>query len=312
MRLPIINKHNKISTASFLKWYIIERIKGRGEKALKEIQWRFDKLDKNVKKIIIIALLSSGKEERAWVYKQLYDYWDNAFMNKIKEVFETYHETDCCSIIINYFPISYIQEHMDELYVCYDLLSLRLISDHVDFFPDWKRLFLGCPSSALPILELPDLKISDSEASDILYGTVHIFATIAFLGHDIDKYIKKRGEPVVPSALDIFSCLIDILVSKGCNQAVNKFYEWEKELYLTIKNSDTFIKFNEKGKTNKCGIMCITKKYYYRMLPDKYKSPTDSIIDWFEDDLSYVKKMEDINPNLTLLIDKLGLETTDY
>lgn len=58
--------------------------------------------------------------------------------------------------------------------------------------------------------------------------------------------------------------------------------------------------------------MCITKKYYYRMLPDKYKSPTDSIIDWFEDDLSYVKKMEDINPNLTLLIDKLGLSTTDY
>lgn len=312
MRLAILDKKKKITTASFMKWYIIEVKKGKGVEARKEIQQRFYALDRNDKKIIILALLSRGKEERALVYKQLYDYWDNAFMNKIKEVFETYHETDCCSLIINYFPISYIQEHMDELYVCYDLLSLRLISDHVDFFPDWKKLFLGCPSSALSILELPDLKISDSEASDILYGTVHIFATIAFFDHDIDKYIKKRGEPVVPSDLDIFSCLIDILVSKGCNQAVNKFYEWEKELYLTIKNSDTFIKYNEKGKSNKCGIMCITKKYYYRMLPHKYRSPTDPVIDWFEEDSSYVKRMENINPNLTLLIDKLGLETTDY
>lgn len=48
------------------------------------------------------------------------------------------------------------------------------------------------------------------------------------------------------------------------------------------------------------------------MLPDQFKSPTDLILDEFEVDSSYVKKIEGINPNLTLLIDKLGLSTTDY
>ena len=316
MQLPILDKHNNISIASFLEWYSIEEEKGNSDEVLNEILLHLEELDTNVLKIIILALLSRGKKERDWVYEVLFDFfWDDAFMDKIKEVFEKYHERGSSFLIIDKFPTSYIKEHMDELPDCfYIMLCDRLIRDHVDVYPDWKRLLETMkfePSYFLDYMDWCDIIINDSVAYDILYSAVYLYAT-SDMSDDIGEYIKEKGKPIVPSDLDYFSKLIDMLISSGWDQVINKYYEWEKELYLTIKYSDTFIKLNEKEDFNKSEIELITKKCYYMMLPDKYKSPTDSILDWFVDDSSYVKRMEEINPNLTLLIDKLGLNTTDH
>lgn len=317
MSLPIPDKNKEVPITTILQWYL-ERKKG---KARKEILQRFHGLDIDVQKEIILAFLSRGKEERAWVYKLLYDYWDNAFMDKIWDVFEKYHEKDCVFLIIQYFPtryLTYFLEHSKEELplCCYDYLCYRLIYDHVDYCPDWKKLFLLSPTAVLQAMELTDIKINDSEAYDILYSAVHHYATSVLLDdieEQIDQYIKEKKKTIVPSDLDYFSELINNLVYKGCNQAVNNFYKWEKELYSTIMNSDTFIKkINGNEECDIYDAYCIMKKYFYRMLPDQFKSPTDLILDEFEVDSSYVKKIEGINPNLTLLIDKLGLSTTDY
>lgn len=313
MQLPILDKKNKISFSSFLKWYIIEGKKGKIVEAREEVQRRFQILDKNAQKIIIQVFLTRGKEERMWGYQQAYNYWDDAFMTKVKELFEKYHESGCYFLVIKYFPKHYIIEHMDELSCCYIDLCYRLIDDHVDFEPDWKKLSILSPIHCLTIMKLVGRKIEDSEANDILYGVaLHRVGTTIFMYDDIINHIKEKGKPTVPSDLEYISIIINLLIDMGCNQVVNKFYEWEKELYSTILNSDAFKKLTEKEDCSKIEISNITKKFIYRLLPERYKSPTDSILDWFEEDSSYVKKMEIINPNLSLLIDKLGLSTTDY
>lgn len=313
MRIPLLDKKNKISFSSFLKWYIIEGKKGKIVEAREEVQRRFPILDKNAQKIIIQVFLTRGKEERMWGYQQAYDNWDNTFMTKVKELFEKYHESGCDFLVIKYFPKDYIIEHMDELSCCYIDLCCRLIDDHVDFEPDWKKLSILSPIDCLTIMKFVGRKIEDSEANDLLYGVVlHLVGTTTFLDHDIINHIKEKGKPTVPSDLEYISIIINLLIDMGCNQVVNKFYEWEKELYSTILNSDAFKKLTEKKDCSKIEISNITKKFIYRLLPERYKSPTDCILDWLEDDSSYAEKMKEINPCVTLLIDKLGLTTTDH
>ena len=313
MPLPIPYNENKIPIATILKWYL-ERRKGKVVKARNEIQRRFHGLDWNVQKEIILAFLSSGKSDRERGYRLVEKNWDNVFMDKVKEVFEKYHEKGCYFPVIKYFPTNYIIEHMNELSVnhCYYNLCYRLVYDHVDFNPNWHRLLKLSPKGYLTIMKLADRKIDDSEANDILYGVIHTIAT-RFSEFDVLDYDKReKGTPMVPSDYYYVEDLIAKLVAMGCKQVVYKFYEWEQELYSTILNSDVFKRLKEKGYSGEFEILKISKKFIYRLLPDKYKSPTDSIYDDLEDDSSYLDKMKDINPNLTILIDKLGLNTTDH
>ena len=313
MPLPIPYNENKIPIATILKWYL-ERRKGKVVKARNEIQRRFHGLDWNVQKEIILAFLSSGKSDRERGYRLVEKNWDNVFMDKVKEVFEKYHEKGCYFPVIKYFPTNYIIEHMNELSVnhCYYNLCYRLVYDHVDFNPNWHRLLKLSPKGYLTIMKLADRKIDDSEANDILYGVIHTIAT-RFSEFDVLDYDKReKGTPMVPSDYYYVEDLIAKLVAIGCKQVVYKFYEWEQELYSTILNSDVFKRLKEKGYSGEFEILKISKKFIYRLLPDKYKSPTDRIYDDLEDDSSYLDKMKDINPNLTILIDKLGLNTTDH
>ena len=313
MPLPIPHKENKIPIATILKWYL-ERRKGKVVKARNEIQRRFHGLDWDVQKEIILAFLSSGKSDREWIYKKVENYWDDAFMDKVKDVFEKYHEKGCYFPVIKYFPTNYIIEHMDELSVnhCYYNLCYRLVYDHVDFNPNWHRLLKQSPIGYLTIMKLAGKKIDDSEANDILYGVIHTIAT-RFSEFDVLNYDKReKGTPMVPSDFYYVMDLIAELVTMDCEQIVYKFYKWEQELYSTILNSDVFKRLKEEEYVRESDILLMSKKFIYRLLPDKYKSPTDKIIDELEDDYSYLDKMKVINPNLTLLIDKLGLDTTDH
>ena len=313
MPLPIPHKENKIPIATILKWYL-ERRKGKVVKARNEIQRRFHGLDWDVQKEIILAFLSSGKSDREWIYKKVENYWDDVFMDKVKDVFEKYHEKGCYFPVIKYFPTNYILEHLDELSVnhCYYNLCYRLVYDHVDFNPNWHRLLKQSPIGYLTIMKLAGRKIDDSGANDILYGVIHTIAT-RFSEFDVLNYDKReKGTPIVPSDFYYINDLIAKLVAIDCEQVVYKFYDWEKELYSAILNSDVFKRLKEEGYIRESDILIISKKFIYRLLPEKYKSPTDYIYDELEDDYSYLDKMKNINPNLTLLIDKLGLDTTDH
>ena len=325
--IPDTNKEVPITT--ILKWYL-ERRRGKVVEAREEIQRRFRALDRNVQKEIIFAFLSSGKEDRAWVYRTITDFWDDAFMDKVKETFEKYHEKGCYIPVIKYFPTKYIIEHIDELSVnqCYCHLCYRLVSDQVDFQPNWPKLLKLSPKEYLTIMKLAGKEISDSKANNILYGVVHIYGLLSFmmssdptirapklpLDFCYDDLISdyKFGTPIVPSDFCYVHDIIDILESMGKDHVVSMFYEWEKELYSTILNSDAFKRLKEKEDSRRFGklfdLSMISKRFIFRMMPEKYKSPKER---FYEDDLSYVGKIKDINPALSLLVDKLGLTTTD-
>ena len=103
--IPDTNKEVPITT--ILKWYL-ERKRGKVVEARNEIQRCFRDLDKNVQKEIILAFLSKGKEDKIWAYRIIIDFWDDAFMDKVRDVFEKYHEKGCFIPVIKYFPINYI------------------------------------------------------------------------------------------------------------------------------------------------------------------------------------------------------------
>ena len=57
-----------------------------------EIQRRFFGLDWTHQKKIILAFLESGKTDREWTYSVLLNFWDVSFEEKVKELWEKYHE----------------------------------------------------------------------------------------------------------------------------------------------------------------------------------------------------------------------------
>lgn len=58
-----------------LKEYI-ERKKGKVVEARKELQRRFNGLDWNIQKKILLAHLISSKSDREWAYPLLLNYWN--------------------------------------------------------------------------------------------------------------------------------------------------------------------------------------------------------------------------------------------
>ena len=93
----------------------------------------------------------------------------------------------------------------------------------------------------------------------------------------------KCGMPIVPSNFCYVHDIIDRLVSLGKDQIVSEFHEWEKELYSTILNSDAFKRVKEKEDRSQFSMLfdisIISKRFVYRMMPEKYKSKAYNIYD---------------------------------
>ena len=92
----------------------INKKSGKVSDSREEIQWRFNGLDWKDQKKILNAFLESGKTDREWAYSKVLDYWDESFLPKVKELWETYHEYKCSWPVIRYFPLDYISEHIDD------------------------------------------------------------------------------------------------------------------------------------------------------------------------------------------------------
>ena len=305
MPYPVLNKQNKTPIATIVKWYLIRK-KGKVVKARQEIQRRFCGLDWNVQKKIILAFLSSGKTDRAWAYKQSVEYWDDAFLPKVKEVFEKYHEKDCYLPVIRYFPTSYIMAHIDELSVdhSYHNLCCRLAYDHVDFHPDRRKL---TPKGYLYVMQLAGKKVDDAEASDLLYSVLHELSTNRYTKFDeiSPRHEVEKGVPLIASDFVYIYVLIQRLTSMGCYMAIKEFADWEEKLSSTVRYSKAFKDLNERnpGDYNNRRIV-ITKRFIYQLLPEKYKDPNDKIL---PNDEVLLETMKAKNTSVSVLIDKLGL-----
>lgn len=90
------NKKQKRNSpiATLIKNYV-NKNSGKVSVSREEIQRRFNWLDWKDQKRILTAFLDSGRSDREWAYGKVLDYWDESFMPKVKELWETYHEYKC-------------------------------------------------------------------------------------------------------------------------------------------------------------------------------------------------------------------------
>lgn len=135
-------KYNRNRPVTSLIKEYTERRKGKLSSARRELQRRFDYLDYNQQKKILLAHLMSSMSDRQWAYPRLLNYWDVSFIAPVLKVWEEYHEPRCSWAIVRYFPKEYVIDHFEELATIgrnYYHMCLRFGLDN-DFQVDKKRL----------------------------------------------------------------------------------------------------------------------------------------------------------------------------
>ena len=304
MPYPLPERNKKIST--LIKWFV-ERKKGKVVAARKEIQRRFDYLDWEDQKKIILAFLNSGKGDRTWVYPHLVKCWDDEFMPIVKELFEKHHEQSSTWAIIRYFPTDYLLQHIEWFSEGRDYFFLcrRLAYDKVSFVVDKEKL---SPREYLTVLIEKNDHLKNAEALDILFRILHDIATKYYSEFEgVNKLIEK-GKPFVAFDFAYIHILFRQLITLNCFGAIKEFTHWNSCLYNAIKDSPEFRQLNQDLPYDyNSRRIVIAKRYIYRLLPEKYKSADDKLP--YASDKEILERMKSKNPHLETLLDKLGLKS---
>lgn len=94
---------------------------GKVEASRREIQRRFNSLDWKYQKQILVLFIKDCATDRNWASRKMFDYWDKSFIPVVKDLWENYREEPLLWLIIQYFPISYLKQHSEELIEEFDI-----------------------------------------------------------------------------------------------------------------------------------------------------------------------------------------------
>lgn len=229
-----ITKHNRpINTV--LKEYV-ERHKGKIVEARKELQRRFNGLDWNIQKKILVAHLKSSKSDREWAYPLLLNYWDESFKPCVQEIWETYHEERCSWIIIRYFPKDYILNnlHLFDFKRNYMFICLRFGSDE-GFTIEKERLN---PEDALYVHYRLGIEIQPDEAKACLYE-IAIDAVLNYYRNDLDLRPSEKGRitELYPQRIRQLGRALYYVNEMGIEPTVSDFSEWCESVKQIMNNS---------------------------------------------------------------------------
>ena len=246
----------------------------------KEIRRRFEGLDWNHQKKIILAFLESTASDRQWAYSKAYRYWDKSFHPKVKELWERLHEPKCAWIVIQHFPVKYITQNIgmftgkrDNYFIC-----LRLAEDK-NYVIDKSKL---SPVDYLAILYHTGRTISDDEATNILYHIVIECVNNTSEQYGWERYWECRDSVVItPIEFPEVTRAIYYLTKLNCHHTIMQFHTWNEEVRQAIFSSPEYaeiVKQNLSEYNNFEAKMKVAMIYAYLFLNDKYKQPTDPII----------------------------------
>ena len=229
-----IIKHNRpINTV--LKEYI-ERQKGKVVEARKELQRRFNGLDWNIQKKILVAHLKSSKSDREWAYPLLLHYWDDSFKPCVQEIWETFHEERCSWIIIRYFPKDYIFNNLHLLNYerNYMFICLRFGLDE-GFVIEKEKLK---PEDVLYVHYRLGIGIQPNEAKAWLYE-IAINAVLNYYRNDLDLRPSEQGRitELYPQRIKQLGRALYYVNEMGIEPTVSEFSEWCKSLKQTMNSS---------------------------------------------------------------------------
>ena len=224
--------------ATLIRNYI-NRKSGKVSESREEIQWRFNWLDWKDQKKILNAFLESGKSDREWAYGKVLDYWDDSFLPKVKELWETYHEYKCSWSVIRYFPLGYISEHIEDFTDerDYFFVCLRLAKDK-SFVIDRTKL---SNTDYLALLYHTGRDISADDALDTLFTIVHDCCyTDAFM-MKLERLDRAKYRDVIsPGNFREVNLAFYYVVKLQQYEAAGLFKNWNEAVEEAIYNSPEF------------------------------------------------------------------------
>lgn len=276
------NKKQKRNTpiATLIRNYTNKK-SGKVSESREEIKWRFNALDWKDQKKIVNAFLESGISDRDWAYGKVLDYWDDSFLPKIKELWETYHEYKCSWSIIRYFPLDYIAEHIDDYTGSRDyyFICLRL-AQNKDFILDRSNL---SNIDYLALLFHTGRDISEEDARDTQFSIVHescledtYMTKLEHLGEG------KYRNVITPMNYHNIRLAFYYIVKLQEFMVARDFGDWNRAVEETIFDSPEFRDIDR----NECSTeyeynrrrVEIANIYAFKALDDKYKLPSDPTV----------------------------------
>lgn len=323
--------------ATLVEWYTNKK-SGKVTDARKEIQKRFDYLDWDVQKSIVLAFLQSGQTDRQWAYGKVYRQWDDDYMETVKSLWERYHESLCAWSVIKHFPIGYVKDNakiLEETNGYYHLCQ-RLAEDS-SFIIDRSKLN---DKEYLLVMLNTHREVDDEDARDVFFRSVHDYCLYE---PEFITNVRYKGRGCAFSAEDIeyISSILWILHLLGLEDLRTSLIEWNQKVTSAMFYSEEFKNLNKKNISDteyNIERMTIGLKHLYLALDDKYKEPADTPTieklsrrvkrlsqeeDWYklqnteptpltpeqqEEAVSILEKMKAQNPAVSRLITSMGLQ----
>lgn len=246
-----------------------------------EIKRRFEFLDWKDQKKIMLIFLDSGKSDRDWAYSMLIDYWDKSFEHKLKALWKEWHEVKCSWVILRYFPIKFLVDHIDEFTEDRDYYFLCLkLAIKKEYIIDKSKL---SKTDYLSVIYHTGRTIEENEAEQILYEVVHDTCLDCEPWLAINKYKDvRKGEIMGPSLFQNVALVLYYLRKLEHTDVTDAFWSWNEHVQMEIFESPEFKKIklheiNEEAYKNE--MIKLARKYSYLSLDDKYKKETDPTIE---------------------------------
>lgn len=255
---------------------------GKVSVSREEIQRRFNHLDWKDQKKILSAFLDSCITDREWAYGQLISYWDDSFLPKVKELWETFHEYKCSWSIIRYFPLEYIKEHNGEFTDARDyyFICLRLAKDK-DYPIDRMKL---SGRDYLSVLWHTGRTISDAEARDTLFSIIHDCCFADTFMPRLERVGEGRYDKVItPANYREVNLAIYYLLKLEKDNIVQQFEQWNELVedaindspeFKSIDRNDFFLDYEYDRRRVE-----IANLYAFQALDERYKSPSDPTVE---------------------------------
>ena len=297
------NVQQKNETISSLLKQLADKKSGKVMSSRKKLQDRFEKQDFQTQRKILKAFLSSSKKDRLWAYAWLRKNWDNMLYEKVKSLWELYHERECGQVVLKYFPVEYVYNNREELDTDdnYTWLCIRLIN-YPQFQIDKERLCLIGKNKLRPnpfrernfyrcigeveylyILAKSKSKIKKGEATRILYKQIvanlyddKISCKLKELFYDVlqNNYYKIYSENYYPTTkwFDNVSIIFWCMGRLGLAEELIAYEEWDNMVQHRLVDSADYKELLKYHIDDFCeGCYTLFRNTIIECLPNEYK-----------------------------------------
>ena len=244
-----IQPHKNESISALLKAFT-DKQSGLVAETRAELRDRFGKQSFQTQRKILQAMLNASKQDRIWAYNRLNYCWDGFFFEDVQALWEQYHEKECGSVIIRYFPMEYVYDNLSALdaYGNYTNLCIKLIH-HPKFKINKDRLkedfvFYGYPEvEYLYILAKSKSKVEKGFSTNILFQQMAVFINThktppKSMGrsYNFERQIEERN--VSTMHFDFVSGILWCMGELGMVEELIAFEEWDNMVKIKFLGSE--------------------------------------------------------------------------